>query len=275
MNDEALKATDVVFGYRNGEIILKNVGLTLRKGEILGILGPNGSGKTTFMRCLNRLLTPSQGEIILDDKAISEYSRKELATRVGFVPQSSESELSSPMVYDVVMMGRRPHMTWQFSDKDDEMVWEIMKELDVAHLASHHFNELSSGQSQRVLIARAIAQDVDVLLLDEPTSNLDVKYQIEVMRLIRSLVDEKGVSACAIIHDLDLAMRYCDKVVLLHDGVIVSAGTPVEALTPDTIKQVYGVTAYVEDVHGRYRVMIERRAMRPHGTGTISLNMKP
>ncbi len=275
MNDEALKATDVVFGYRNEEIILKNVGLTLRKGEILGILGPNGSGKTTFMRCLNRLLTPSQGEIILDDKAISEYSRKELATRVGFVPQSSESELSSPMVYDVVMMGRRPHMTWQFSDKDDEMVWEIMKELDVAHLASHHFNELSSGQSQRVLIARAIAQDVDVLLLDEPTSNLDVKYQIEVMRLIRSLVDEKGVSACAIIHDLDLAMRYCDKVVLLHDGVIVSAGTPVEALTPDTIKQVYGVTAYVEDVHGRYRVMIERRAMRPYGTETISLNMKP
>ncbi len=275
MNDEALKATDVVFGYRNEEIILKNVGLTLRKGEILGILGPNGSGKTTFMRCLNRLLTPSQGEIILDDRAISEYSRKELATRVGFVPQSSESELSSPMVYDVVMMGRRPHMTWQFSDKDDEMVWEIMKELDVAHLASHHFNELSSGQSQRVLIARAIAQDVDVLLLDEPTSNLDVKYQIEVMRLIRSLADEKGVSACAIIHDLDLAMRYCDKVVLLHDGVIVSAGTPVEALTPDTIKQVYGVTAYVEDVHGRYRVMIERRTMRPHETRTISLNMKP
>jgi iron complex transport system ATP-binding protein len=275
MNDEALKATAVVFGYRNEEIILKNVGLTLRKGEILGILGPNGSGKTTFMRCLNRLLTPSQGEILLDDRAISEYTRKELATRVGFVPQSSESELSSPMVYDVVMMGRRPHMTWQFSEKDDEMVWEIMKELDVAHLASHHFNELSSGQSQRVLIARAIAQDVDVLLLDEPTSNLDVKYQIEVMRLIRSLVDEKGVSACAIIHDLDLAMRYCDKVVLLHDGVIVSAGTPVEAMTPDTIKQVYGVTAYVEDVHGRYRVMIERRTMRPHETRTISLNMKP
>ena len=94
MNDEALKATDVVFGYRNEEVILKNVGLTLRKGEILGILGSNGSGKTTFMRCLNRLLTPSQGEIILDDKAITEYSRKELATRVGFVPQSSEA--SSP-----------------------------------------------------------------------------------------------------------------------------------------------------------------------------------
>ena len=259
MNGEALKATDVVFGYRNGEVILKNVGLTLRKGEILGILGPNGSGKTTFMRCLNRLLTPSQGEILLDDKAIADYSRKELATKVGFVPQSSESELSSPMVYDVVMMGRRPHMTWQFSDRDDEMVWEIMKELDVAHLASHHFNELSSGQSQRVLIARAIAQDVDVMLLDEPTSNLDVKYQIEVMRLIRSLVDEKGVSACAIIHDLDLAMRYCDKVVLLHEGTIVSTGTPVEALTPAAIEEVYGVTAYVEEVHGRYRVMIERR----------------
>ncbi len=252
-----LEASDVVFAYRGGDVILQNVGLVLSRGEILGILGPNGSGKTTFMKCLNRLLEPSQGSILLEGEPVSGLSRKDLAKRVGFVPQSSESELSSPMVYDVVMMGRRPHMTWQFSEGDDEVVWKIMEELDVAHLASHHFNELSSGQSQRVLIARAIAQDVDVMLLDEPTSNLDVKYQMEVMRLIRKLVDEKNVSACAIIHDLDLAMKYCDKVVLLNAGRIVSAGTPSEALTPEAIKEVYGVTAYVENVHGRNRVMLE------------------
>ncbi len=257
MTDDVMKATDIVFGYNDNTVILDGVGLKIEPGEILGILGPNGSGKTTFMKCLNRLLKPSQGEVMLLGESIGSYSRKELATKVGFVPQNTESELSSPMVYDIVMMGRRPHMTWQFTAKDDEMIWQIMEELDIAHLASHHFNELSSGQAQRVLIARAIAQDVQVMLLDEPTSNLDVKYQIEVMRLIRDLVDRKNVSACAIIHDLDLAMKYCDKVVLLYNGKIVSKGTPLEALPRENIQQVYGVNAYVENIHGRYRVMME------------------
>lgn len=257
MNGNLLRAEKIQFGYKKDKLILNGVGLEINRSEILGIMGPNGSGKTTFMKCLNRLLTPIQGEILLMGKALDDYSGKEVAKCIGFVPQSTDSGLSSPMVYDIVMMGRRPHMTWQFTQKDDEFVWDIMKELDVAHLASHHFNELSSGQSQRVLIARAIAQEADIFLLDEPTSNLDVKYQIEVMRLIRDLVDEKNVCACAIIHDLDLAMKYCDKVILLHNGDIVAAGNPVEALTPETIKEVYGVGAFVENVHGRYRVMME------------------
>ena len=257
MRDMILKADMVKFGYKQDAVILDGVGLELRKGEIMGILGPNGSGKTTFMKCLNRLLTPSQGSIVLDDRDLKEHSRKEIATRMGLVPQNTNGESSAPMVYDIVMMGRRPHMTWQSTSDDEEKVWSIMKDLDVAHLASHHFNELSSGQAQRVLIARAIAQDADILLLDEPTSNLDVKYQMEVMDIIRTLVNEKNVSACAIIHDLDLAMKYCDKVILLHNGHIVSAGDPKEALTHDTIKEVYGVEAFVENIHGRFRVMME------------------
>ena len=252
-----LSAKDVRFGYKQDTLILDGVGLDVRRGEILGILGPNGSGKTTFIKCLNRILTPFQGEIILDDKVLSEYSRKEIATRMGLVPQNTNGEMSAPMVYDIVMMGRRPHMTWQFTKDDEEKIWSIMKDLDIAHLASRHFNELSSGQSQRVLIARAIAQEADILLLDEPTSNLDVKYQIEVMGLIREIVDKRNVCACAIVHDLDLAMKYCDKVILLHNGKIVSAGDPTEALTPETIREVYDVGAFVENIHGRYRVMME------------------
>jgi len=250
-------ASDVKFSYRGGELVLDGVGLRVRRGEILGILGPNGSGKTTFIKCLNRILKPHQGEILLQERNLEDYSRKEVAAKVGFVPQRSDSGVSSPMVFDIVMMGRRPHMTWQSGKEDESIVWAIMEELDVAHLATRHFNELSSGQSQRVLIARAIAQDADVLLLDEPTSNLDVRFQMEVMGLIRKIVDEKNVCSCAIVHDLDLAMKYCDKVILLNDGKIRSAGTPLEALTCETIREVYGVRAYIEELHGRYRVLVE------------------
>lgn len=256
MTEQMIKASDIEFGYTGEKIVLKNVGLELNRGEMLGILGPNGSGKTTFIKCLNRILIPNKGTIILDDRELKDYTRREIAQKIGLVPQTSNSEMSSPMVYDVVMMGRKPHATWQMTKDDDEIVWNVMEELDVAHLATHRFDELSSGQSQRVLIARAIAQDAEIFLLDEPTSNLDVKYQMEVMNLIWELVEKKNACACAIIHDLDLAMKYCDKIVLLHDGYIVSSGTPIEALTPESIKQVYGVEAFVENIHGRYRVML-------------------
>lgn len=256
MTETMVSAEGMEFSYNRDEKILKGVGLELHRGEILGILGPNGSGKTTFMKCINRILTPSQGHVLLMGEDISRMKKRDIARKVGLVPQTSESETSSPMVYDVVMMGRRPHATWQFSDEDDRMVWEIMESLDVAHLASHHFNELSSGQTQRVLIARAIAQDAQVFLLDEPTSNLDVKYQMDVMDLIRGIVREKDVSACAIIHDLDLAMKYCDKVVLIKDGIVVASGSVTDALTPENIRQVYGIDAIVENIHGRNRVMV-------------------
>ena len=256
-SEHIIDAKGVEFAYSGDALILKDVGLELNRSEILGVLGPNGSGKTTFIKCLNKVLIPSQGEILLNGEDVREMKRRDVARKVGLVPQNSETDIASPFVYDVVMMGRKPHMTWQFTEKDEKIVWEIMTEFDVAHLASRHFNELSSGQTQRVLIARAVAQDADVLLLDEPTSNLDVKYQMDVMNIIRGIVDSKKVSACAIIHDLDLAMKYCDKIVLLNDGKVVSSGTPLEALTTSVIRDVYGVESHVEYIHGRNRVLID------------------
>ena len=257
--ESMIAADDIRFSYGGDGIVLDGVGLELKRGEILGVLGPNGSGKTTFVKCLNRILEPQQGEILLLGEDLKMMSKRDIAGKVGFVPQASGNEMSAPMVYDVVLMGRRPHASWRFTEDDDEIVWRAMARLDVDNLASRHIDELSSGQLQRVLIARAIAQEADVILLDEPTSNLDVRYQMEVMDLIREIVSKGDVGACAIVHDLDLAMKYCDKVVLLSKGRIRSAGTPEEALTSETIMDVYGVEAYVENIHGRNRVMMARR----------------
>ncbi len=249
-------AEGVQFSYNREEQILKDVGVEIRRGEVLGVLGPNGSGKTTLMKCINRILEPRQGRILLMGDEMMSMNRRDIARRVGFVPQSSGGEESSPMVYDVVMMGRRPHATWQFSENDEKIVWEIMERMDVAHLASHHFNELSSGQLQRVLIARALAQDAQILLLDEPTSNLDVKYQIDVMELISGIVSEKKMGACAIVHDLDLAMKYCNRVVLMREGSVVASGTTDEVMTSENIREVFGIDVVVEYSHGRNRVIM-------------------
>lgn len=250
-----LKMEGVEFSY-DSTPILKNVGIELHPSEILGILGPNGSGKTTMVRCINGILKPQQGHIVLDATEIKSLPRLEVAKNISYVPQNSSNDMTSPNVYEVVLMGRRPHITWEFSERDKEIVWKAMEEMDVKNFATVDFSKLSSGQSQRVLIARAIAQEARILLLDEPTSNLDVKYQIDVMDTIHKLVHNKKISACAIIHDLDLAMRFCDKVVLLNEGRIIAAGPTRMVLTPKNIKDVYGVESVIDESYDRPRVLI-------------------
>ena len=250
-----LDVNGVKFSYGKTDI-LHGVSLNLKPSEVLGILGPNGSGKTTMLRCINGILTPKQGSITLDAKEIKNLPRLEVAKSIGYVPQNSKTDICTPTVYEVVLMGRRPHVQWQFSKKDEELAWNAMEEMDVKHLATKSFDSLSSGQCQRVLMARALAQEANVLLLDEPTSNLDVRYQIEVMDTIHNIVHQKNLSACAVIHDLDLAMRFCDKVVVMNEGVIKSAGYIDEVLTPKLVKDVFGVDSVIENVYGRRRVII-------------------
>ncbi len=250
-----LKVDGVEFNYGHTPV-LKGVGLELDRSEIVGILGPNGSGKTTMIRCINGILTPKQGSIALDDEDVRRMSRTDVAKNMGYVPQNSSGEASSPEVFDVVLMGRRPQITWEFRKMDYEIAWKALEDMGVKDLATKEFGRLSSGQAQRVLMARALAQEAKVLLLDEPTSNLDVKYQIEVMETIRNLVREREMGAITIIHDLDLAMRFCDKVILLKDGIVIGAGKTLDVLTPENIKNVYEVDAIVENIHGRHRVVI-------------------
>jgi len=232
----------LTFSY-NSNKILDDLHLEIEDSEILSLVGPNGSGKTTLLKCIDRILKP-KGSIIVNGRALEEMSRQEIARSMGYVPQSSSTPLATT-VFDTVLMGRRPHITWNVSDSDLEKVAEILERLCLGDLAMRDFAKLSGGQKQKVLIARAIAQEPSILLLDEPTSNLDMKHQLEVMEIIRDLVLEKSISAIMAIHDLNLAARFSDKIVMLKHGQIFAAGSPDDLLNSENIRKVYGVEAAV------------------------------
>ncbi|MBN1322613.1 MAG: ABC transporter ATP-binding protein [Methanotrichaceae archaeon] len=234
--------SDLSFSYRSRKI-LDDLNLEVRCSEVLGLVGPNGSGKTTLLKCIDQILKP-KGSLLLNGREIGEMSRQEIARFIGYVPQSNTSS-SSTTVFDIILMGRRPYMGWRVGESDLDKVAEIVDLLDLDDLAMKDFNELSGGQKQKVLIARAICQEPQVLLLDEPTSNLDMKHQLEVLEIVRDLVKEKGISAVMAIHDLNLASRFGDKLAVLLGGSIYAAGDPRSLLNKELIRTVYGVEALV------------------------------
>jgi iron complex transport system ATP-binding protein len=233
-------AEDITFCYRSAPSLNK-VAIELHESEVLGLIGPNGSGKTTLLKCINKILEPKQGQILLDGKALKKLSRLEVAKHIGYVPQGSSGNSNALPVFEVVLMGRRPHIAWQGNQKDNKKVWESLRLLDIDHIAMRDFYELSGGEQQRVLIARSIAQEAKVLLLDEPTSNLDIKNQLEVMSLTCKLVQNEGLAAAVAIHDLNLACRFCDKIVMMKNGRVFAAGDVEDVMTQDNIRTVYGV----------------------------------
>ena len=230
----------VTFSYRSTPTIQK-VDLQLRDKEVLGLIGPNGSGKTTLLKCINKILEPKQGTILLDGQNMKKMSRQQVARQVGYVPQHSQDSTDGLPVYEVVLMGRKPHISWASTQKDDEKVWDALKALNIEHVANRNFFELSGGEQQRVLVARSIAQEAKVLLLDEPTSSLDIRHQLEVMELTRQLVAKQNLSAAIAIHDLNLAARFCDKIVMLKAGEIYATGDAKSVLVKENIGAVYGV----------------------------------
>jgi iron complex transport system ATP-binding protein len=232
------------FGY-NGSKILDDLDLCVERSEILGLVGPNGSGKTTLLKCIDRILKP-EGSILLDGREAAAMSRQDLARLIGYVPQSSSTPLATS-VFDSILMGRRPHIGWRVAERDLDKVAEIIDLLDLGQFAMKDFSELSGGQKQKVLIARALAQEPEVLLLDEPTSSLDMKHQLEVMETISFLVKDKNISAVMAIHDLNLAARFSDKLAMLKGGKIIAAGPPLALLSAESIRTVYGVEALVVD----------------------------
>ena len=230
------------FGY-NGSKILDGLDLVIEDSQVLGLVGPNGSGKTTLIKCIDKILKP-RGSILIDDRDIETMSRQDIARCMGYVPQSSSTPLATT-VFDTVLMGRRPHMSWRVSPADIDKVAEMIELLHLDDLAMKDFSDLSGGQKQKVLIARALCQEPGVILLDEPTSNLDMKHQLEVMEIICGIVKKKKVSAVMAIHDLNLASRFVDKLAILKGGKIYAAGTPGDLISKENIREVYGVEAVV------------------------------
>jgi iron complex transport system ATP-binding protein len=244
-----LKVKNVEFSYASVPI-LKDICIELAPSEMLGVVGPNGAGKSTLLRCIDRILKPQRGSILLDEREIKKMNMLELAKKLGYIPQST-SQVFPATVFDTVLLGRRPHVGWRSGEKDRKKVLKSLQMLNIEKFAMRDINELSGGQQQKVFIARALTQEPDVLLFDEPTSNLDIKHQLEVMEIIKSIVREKEISAIMAIHDLNLASRYADRIIMMNDGEIFSAGDSVSVLTPESIKQVYGVEAEVNHIHGR------------------------
>lgn len=237
-----LEVLGVEFSY-NSKRVLKNVSFSLESGEVGGVIGPNGSGKTTLLRCINKILEPKKGSILIEGEVLNSLKRGEIAKRIGYVPQIESSSFPST-VFDAVLLGRKPHINWKPRPKDLKLVSDVIDMLGLKELAMRDINELSGGQRQKVIIARAFAQEPEVLLLDEPTSNLDLKHQLEVFNLVRRVVKDNQLSAVVAIHDLNLAARYCDKLIIMNDGKVFAAGS-VDILTPENIESVYNVKVSV------------------------------
>jgi iron complex transport system ATP-binding protein len=226
--------------------------LEARKGDLVGVLGPNGSGKTTLLRAISGFLKPQQGCVYVEDSDIARLGPRDIAQRVSVVGQTSVFEFPFS-VNEYVLFGREPHVApfRGYSAKDRELAQEAMRWTGVLDLGARPVTELSGGEQRRVLVARALAQEPRVLLLDEPTQGLDVNYQVQVMALLRSLAREKHVAVVAVLHDINLASSYCDHVVLMKEGRIWAAGAPASAITSESLSAVYGSPITVSLETGR------------------------
>jgi iron complex transport system ATP-binding protein len=253
------------FAYRDRPV-LRDISLSLGAGEFLGFLGPNGSGKSTFLKNLLGFLKPSAGRIVFsgspgDPGALSEFSRAERARRLAFVPQSPGIR-SSLSVRDLVLMGRLPHLKdrWAgYSGEDRRMVEEVLRILDMEDMADRDVMSLSGGELQKAVIGRCLVQEGDIILLDEATSGLDLNHTIEIMELMRRKADREAKTIVAVLHDLNLAAQYCDRIVLLKDGKLRYQGCPPDILTEGIVEEIYGVRAAVKiDEDGRPYVLPRR-----------------
>lgn len=244
----------LTYHYKGGPNVLKDVSFAIEPGQVLAILGNNGVGKSTLLKCLNHILRPDAGQVLLDEQNLLSMSTREVAKRVAFVSQSVPN--TQMTVHDVVMLGRRPYMKWGFTEQDHHIVHDAMHRLDVEDMRGRFLNQLSGGEKQKVILARALAQEPKVLLLDEPTSALDIQNQYHVLKMVRSICHKDQITAILVIHDLNLALRFCDRFLLLKDGQVFRYGDR-SVLDSEALQQVYGVQAKVVEVEGRHMVLVE------------------
>ena len=256
-----LRAESVSFGYEGG-FTLNDVSVTIPAGSLTGLLGPNGCGKTTLLKLLSGVLRPQTGRVMLGDRALTSMTRRELARHVASVPQETHPAFDYS-VMEMVLMGRHPHLSaFQLEGPADfGIAREALEATGTGHLADRNYMTLSGGEKQRVVIASALAQSTEVLLLDEPTASLDLRYQLDVASLLARLNRERKVTMVLATHDLNLAASLCERLVVMRGGRILTAGPTREVLTGDTVRQLYDVEADVQfhEAAGHLTVIPVRR----------------
>lgn len=241
-----LTVNELKFMYRNKDV-LDRVAFSVRPGQVVAVLGPNGVGKTTLLKCLNRILKPREGTVLLDEENLLDLGTMEIARKVSYVPQRVETGRLT--AFDAVLLGRRPHIGWDVTHRDLSIVDSIFKKLGMEDLRLNSIDEMSGGELQKVAIARALVQEPQVLLLDEPTSNLDLKNQVEILTIIREIVRDHNIAAVMTLHDLNQALRFADTFIFIKDGRVFIQGSQ-DIVTSPVIEEVYGLPVMIGEFCG-------------------------
>jgi len=240
-------------------VVVRDLTFQVMPGEMVGLIGPNGCGKSTIIKALSRVISPSSGKIFLDGKDISQIPRGELARLLGVVPQMPLLP-NAFTAFEIVLMGRNPHLgLLQYEGaRDLAITWQAMESTATHSLAGRRIDELSGGEIQRIVIARVLAQEPKSILLDEPTANLDIRHQVEILDLIKNLCLENNLTVVVALHDLNLASQYCDRLILINNGRVHVQGTPGEVINSQNIKEVYGAEGcvYAHPVNGLPAILL-------------------
>ena len=245
---------NICFHYRNHPDILQNVSFSLEEGQFLAVLGNNGAGKSTLLKCLNHILKADSGRALLNGKDFMAMSGREAARHIAFVSQTIPN--TQMTVQDVVMLGRRPYMRWGFTKQDYQIVHNVMKRMNLnGDISGRFFNQLSGGEQQKVMLARALAQQPKILLLDEPTSSLDIRNQYQVLNLVRDICQKDGITSIMVIHDVNLALKFCDRFLLMRRGQVYRCGNH-SILDASSLKEVYDIDAKMVEVEGQHMVLV-------------------
>lgn len=232
------------FAYaRSSKKILEDIRFSVNNNQCVAVLGNNGAGKSTLLKCIDRICPTKDGAVLVDGQNVFNLSRTEMAQNIAYVPQTNTVR-NSMTVFDTVLLGRRPYIKWDATNEDREVVFDIIEKMGLDDFLLRNVAEMSGGETQKVMLARALAQEPKLLLLDEPTSNLDPYNQHEVLHLVRKIAKEHDTCVIIIIHDLNLAIRYCDRFLFLKDSRVFSFGG-VETMTPENIEEVYGIHTHI------------------------------